>query len=44
MVKIDMDEIDYRMQVKILFDIWWGQIDYAIHHDSIGWVSFYAHG
>lgn len=38
MVKIDMDEIDYMMWVKSLFDVRWGQADYAIHHDFIGWV------
>ena len=44
MVKIDMDEIDYMMQVKSLFDVRWGQTDYAIHHESIGWVSASTRG
>jgi hypothetical protein len=37
-VKIDMDEIDYMMQIKNLFDVRWGLIDYAIHQDSIDWA------
>ena len=40
MVKMVMEEIDYMMWVKSLFEFRWGQTDFAIHHDSIGWVSY----
>ena len=44
MVEVVMGEMDYMLQVKILFDVRWGQIDYATHHDTKGWVSSYAPG
>ena len=40
MVEIVMGEMDYMMQVKIWFDVRWWLIDYAIHYDSIDWVSY----
>jgi hypothetical protein len=36
MVEVVMGEMDYMMYVKSLFDVRWGKIDYAIHHDSTG--------
>jgi hypothetical protein len=27
-----------------LFDVMWGLIDYAIHHDFVGWVRSYFDG
>jgi hypothetical protein len=36
MVKIDMGEIAYMMQIKISFDVRWGWIANAFHHNSIG--------